>query len=289
MGGEVVQARKLLDEAFALTTDDSPSERTQLLRTLGQLDLVTGDAEAATSNFEAGLALTNGVESPLTALLQYDLAQAHHHQGRHEQAANAARSALRVGRATNDAKVIVRAYILLADLQLVSDPQRAVVLANEGWVIAQEASLDRFAIYFPHLLGQAYLRLNDAALAEGYFGDGLEAASDYGQSFTVCANHFGRAEARLMSAQPDGAIDDLTTGIRLALKIDSSRLLAWAAVVSCRLALSEGCDAGTQARSLLSLIHDHPAADRTAREKATSTWHDFFDDSIPQTDANAAD
>ena len=285
MAGEVVPARSLLLEAFALIEDGSPHERAQLRRTLGQLDLVTGDADAAATNFETGLALTDGSESPLHALLQYDLAQAHHYRGRHEEAANAARSALRAGRAANDAPVMVRAYILLADLQVESDPQRAVVLANEGSLIAQEASLDQLALYFPHLLGQAYLQLNDAGLAERHFGDGLKAASDFGQSFTVCANYFGRAEARLMGAQPDGAISDLTTGIRLALKIDSGRLLAWAAAVSCRLALSQGQDAEAQARALLLLVLGHPAADRSARERATATWHEFFDEPVPQPEA----
>lgn len=280
LSGHVAEARTHLDEALVIDPAGRPEARAEVLRTLGALQLTTGDIDEATANFDKGLALIADEPSALTASLQHYLAQAHSYRGDRERASAAARSALQAGRSINDSGVMTRAYLLLADIEVESDPQRAIVLLNEGWAIAKEASLDHLSIYFPSILGLAHLNLGETELAEKYFTDGMKSADDVGASSTLGANYVGRAEARLLRDETAGAIDDLKTGIRLALKTGSGRYLMWAAVVSCR---ASAADPGlkSQAKDLLSLTLSHPAADQDARDKAVRTWQDFFDHAVP--------
>lgn len=276
--GEVPKTRALLDEALALSEGGPAHTRARILRTIGVLHLITGDLDGATTNLNAALQLVGNETGPLTVALRYDLAQAHHFGGDRDQASSAARLALEAGRASDNWGVIVRSYLLLADIELASDPQRAVVLLNEGWIIAKEASLDHLAIYFPLEFGKAHLNLHQAELAETYFGDGLEAAKQVGQLTTMCANYTGRAEARLLLGRVAEAIEDLKTGIRLALKTGSARYLMAAAVVTCRAAAMSD-EKGAQeerVKQLLSLTLRHPAADNDARDQAMAIWNEFF-------------
>lgn len=286
VSGEVAAARTLLDEALALGQGGPPSTEAQILRSIGVLHIATGELDKGTTNLNAALALISDEPGPLAAALRYDLAQAHHFRGEREQASSAARLALEAGRASDNWTLIVRSYLLLADIDIESDPQRAVVLLNEGWVIAKEASLDHLAIYFPLVLGRAHLNLSEAGLAEKYFTDGLEAAKKVGQLTTMCANYTGRAEARLMGEGHAEAIEDLRTGIRLALKSGSGRYLMAAAVVSCGAAAIRSAQGargaqgaqGAQIKELLSLTLHHPAADQDARAEAAKTWRELFGD-----------
>ncbi|MGH1489176.1 MAG: AfsR/SARP family transcriptional regulator [Acidimicrobiales bacterium] len=275
--GQLSEARVILDEALALSSDDNPQVRAQVLRSVGSLQLTVGEADEATANFEAGLALIADDPSELTAPLQHNLAQAHHYRGERELAAKAARMALRSGRTAGDSIVIVRSHLLLADIEVESDPQLSLVLLNEGWSLAKEASLDHLAIYFPLLLGLAHLNLDEPKLAESFFTEGMDAARSVGQLSNVCANYVGRAEARLLLERTDDAVEDLKTGIRLSLRVESGRYLLWAAVVSCRAAALQQAP-GEQTKELLSLALCHPAADQDARDKAAMTWRDLFDD-----------
>lgn len=276
---ELSQARSQLDKALALSSDDDPQGRAQILRSLGFLHLSAGEVDEATVSLNAGLALIADVPGALTASLQYDLAQAHHYRGERHQAEAAARLALQAGRAADNFMVMTMSYLLLADIQVESDPQRAVVLLNEGWVIAKDASLDNLAIYFPHILGLAHLNLHEAERAESYFTDGIRAASNVGQLMTVCANYVGRAEARLLGAATSDAIDDLKTAIRLALKTENGRYLMWAAVVSCRASAARRA-ASSHAKELLLLALRHPAADQEARDKAVESLQDLFNEAV---------
>lgn len=285
LSGQVARAQARLDEALAASTDDLPHQKAQMLRTLGAIQLTTGAIDDATASFTAGLALVANDTSALAASLQYDLAQAHHYRGERDQATSAARLALQAGRSANNWMVIARSYLLLADIEVDTDPQRAIVLLNEGWAIANEASLDHLAIYFPSVLGLAHLKLNQAERAESYFADGMHAANQVGQLATVCANHVGRAEARLLRSDTNGAIDDLKTGIRLALKTGSGRYLMWAAVVCCSAAVHRS-ELADHAQELLALTLRHPATDQEARDKATKIWSDHFDGTpLPLVDA----
>lgn len=286
LSGETIQARARLEEALALSSGDDSHARAQALRSLGVLQLNTGEIDEATANFTAGLALISHDPSTLTASLQYDLAQAHHYRGDRDQAASAARLALQAGRAANDQSVMTTSYLILADIEVESDPERAIVLLNEGWAIAKEASLDSLAIYFPSILGLAHLKLDDAEAAEQCFTDGIEAATNVDQLTTVCANHVGRAEARLLRKETAGAIDDLKAGIRLALKTGAGRYLMWAAVVSCRVGVASHTSS-SQAKELLLLTLRHSAADQDARDKALKTLLDLFD-FAPEADLESA-
>lgn len=275
--GESPQARTQFDRALAISTDDDRYGRAQILRSLGFLHLATGEIDEATVNLKAGLALIADEPGALTAWLQYDLAQAHHYRGERDQAKSAARLALHAGRETDNWSVMATSYLLLADVEVETDPQRAIVLLNEGWVIAKDASLDSLAIYFPHILGLAHLRLQEADRAETYFTDGIRAANNVGQLTTVCANHVGRAEARLLLASTDDAVEDLKTAIRLGLKTGNGRYLMWAAVVACR-AHAARQQAIPQAKELLLLVLRHPAADREARDKASASLKTIFNE-----------
>jgi tetratricopeptide (TPR) repeat protein len=292
LSGGLSQAGVLLTEALTLSSGDDPHARAQILRSLGMLQLTTGEIEDASSNLSAGLDLIADDPCALTATLQYDLAQVHHYRGDREQAESTARSALQTGRSTNDWTIVTASYLLLADMTVNSDPERALVLINEGWVVAKDASLDGLAIYFPFMMGQAHLNLNEAKVAESYFTDGIEAADAIGQLTMVCASYIGRAEARLLGDRAADANDDLKTGIRLALQTGTGRLLMWAAVVSCR-ASAAGQAPSPQAEELLLVALRHPAADQDARDKAVETLQDLFGtdpptDQTPVGDGDAA-
>lgn len=275
LSGDSSQARLLLDQALAAGPDDDPIGRARILRSLGVLQLSNGEIDDATANFNEGLDLVADESGPLTAALQFDVAQAHHYRGARDQAKAAARSALKAGRSVNDVEVMTSSYLLLAAIEVEVDPERAIVLLNEGWVIAKESSLDSLAIYFPHALGLAYLNLGKADLAESHFAEGLLAANEIGQLPMVCANHVGRAEASLLLDRTAEAIDDLRTAIRLALKTGTGRYLMWAAVVSCRAAAARHGPTPL-ASELLHRTLRHPATDQEARDKAIEALQDLF-------------
>lgn len=276
--GEIPKSRARLDEALALADAALPHPQARIRRTIGILHSMTGDLDAATTSFTAALALFDDEPDPLTAELRYDLAQVHHFRGERDQASTAARLALEAGRSSDNRAVIVSSYILLARIELRSDPQRAIVLLNEGRVIADEAALDYLATYFPPLLGQAHLNLREAELAERHFTEGLAAASNVGQLANMCPNYTGRAEARLLREDVTEAIEDLTTSIRMALKTRSAPYLIAAAVVSCRAAATPDGpgERKEQIQQLLSLTLQHPAADQDARNQATTIWEELF-------------
>jgi len=288
LSGDLSNAQTRLDEAFSIYPDDHRRGRAQVLRSLGVLKLMRGEVDGAAANFRTGLTLLDDEPGSLTASLQYDLAQAHHYQGQREQAKSAARLALQAGRSSNNWTVLTTSYLLLADIEVESDPRRAIVLLNEGWAIAQQASLDSLAIYFPHILGLAHVKLDEADFAEQYFTEGLKAASDLGQLPTVCANYIGRAEAHLLNSDVASAIDDLRSGIRLALATETGRYLMWAAVVSCRAAATIQKPGG-EIRDLLLLVLGHPAADQDAQDMARASLDDFFGDETATTDLRLDD
>ena len=155
-------------------------------------------------------------------------------------------------------------------------------------MIAKDASLDSLAIYFPFILGLAHLKLEDAKEAERCFTDGIEAAEAIGNLPTLCANYIGRAEASLLLERSVEASEDLKTGIRLALKTGTARYLMWAAVISCRVAAA-GQPTNQQAKELLLLTLEHPAADQEARDKAVETLRDVFGADPPESGAPASD
>ena len=287
LSGELSPARTRLDEALSLSSHDDPQGRAQILRSLGVLQLYAGEIDDATASFNEGLAIIANEPGPLTASLQFDLAQAHHYRGARVQAKVAARSALQAGRSADDWEVMTSSYLLLASIEVELDPERAIVLLNEGWVIAQEASLDSLAMYFPHALGLAHLNLQKADLAESHFTDGLQAANDVGQWPMTCANYVGRAEARLLRNETVNAIDDLKAGIRLALKTGTGRYLMWAAVISCRAAATRQVPSPLAKELLLLTLH-HPATDQEARDKALKTLQDLFGES-PQPEPRPSD
>lgn len=280
--GETAKTRALLDEALALSEDGLPHTRAQILRTIGFLHLLTGDLDEATTRLDAALALIGDEPGPLTAALRYDLAQTHHGRGDRDRAAKAARLALEAGRAADDKMLIGRSYLLLAVIELASDPDRSIVLLNEGWVIVNEASFDHLGIYFPLALGVAHLNLHQAEKAESYFTDGIEAASNVGQLATMGFNYTCRAEARLLLNRGTEAIEDLKTGIRLALKTRSGRYVMAAAAVSCRAAATNDPHGAheEQIKQLLSLTLQHPASDQFARDRAVATWKELFEEPV---------
>lgn len=289
LSGDLGQASSLLDDALVLSDASRPHEHAQARRTIGIIQLTRGEIDEATQSFNVGLDLIDHEPGALGALLQFDLAQAQNYRGERDQARSTARLALQSGRASNDWGVMVRAYLLLADMEIESDPKRAIVLLNEGWDIAKEASLDQLAIFFPNNLGLAHINLGEVQLAEQYFAEGIQAADAVGQLATLAANHIGRAEARLLSEQIDDAAEDLKTGIRLALKTGAGRYLLWAAVVSCRASVVAG-EPTTAARELLSLALRHPAADQDAQDKAAATLQELFGDAVhPESAATGED
>jgi len=280
LSGQLGRAEPVLQEALSLIGDESAEIQAQVLQTTGYLQLATGQADAAATSFTAGLNSIGKAPSALTAKLQHDLAQVHHHRGERDLAASAARSALQSARSADDPTGMTRSYLLLADIEVETDPGNAVVLLNEGWAIAREASLDGLAIYFPHILGLAHLTMRKGEVAEDYFTQGMQAAHDLGQLPTVCANFIGRAEARLLQDNAAGAVEDLTDGIRLALKTSTGRYLMWAAVVSCRAARSRPSSA-PQAKELLFLALQHPATDAEARMKAIDDLQTIYEEPVP--------
>jgi len=279
MSGELAQAHARLDEALSLCPSDDRLGRAQIFRSLGALHLNRGEIDQATANFNEGLALVIAEPIALTASLQYDLAQVHHYRGEREQATNAARLALEAGRSAKNWTVMTGSYLLLADIEVETDPQRAIVLLNEGWTIAKEASVDALAIYFPHVLGLAHLKLRDANRAEQCFSDGLDAANDVGQLQMASANYVGRGEARLLGGEIAEASHDLQNGLRLALNSGAGRYLMWAAVVSCRVAVARQAPS-TLIKELLLLTLSHPAADQDAKDKATESLRELFGESV---------
>lgn len=278
LAGELPQAQTHLDEAFALSSTDNPRAQAQTLRSMGVLQLNTGEIGKATANFEAGLALVDDDADSLMASIQYDLAQAHHFSGARDEAITSARLALQSSRSTNNWAVMTTSYLLLADIEVESDPEHAIVLLNEGWEIATNASLENLAIYFPLVLGLAHLGLNETKVAQKYFTDGIEAAGAVRQLATVCANYIGRAECHLAGKRVPDAIADLQTGIRLALKTGAVRYLLWATVVSCRVPTATAQAASPFAKDLLVLVLAHPASDQATRDKAAEALQDLFDD-----------
>ena len=289
LSGELIQGRALLDEALTLTSEDHPHAKAQVLRSISNLQLSTGEIDEAAANLTSGLALIDDQPSSLAASIACDLAQVHRHRGARDEAQRVARSALEAARAANDRRVMTAAYLLLADIEVDSDPGRAIVLLNEGSVIAKEDSLDNLAIYFPHILGRAHLRLGDAEQAENHFGEGIEVATVAGQSVNAASNYIGRAEARVLAGSLDDAADDLTTGIRLALAGGSAHYLMWAAIVSCQVAAARH-EPGPHVKGLLLMAQSHPAADQSLQDKAAKTLRQIFDESPePHVETAASD
>jgi predicted ATPase len=279
LSGDLSHARTLLAEALTVSSGDAPYDQAQILRSLGVLNLHGGEIDEAAIHLNRALELLVNDPSELKAAAQFDLAQVHHYRGDREQAERLARQALQTGRSASDWPIMTASYLLLADIAVEIDPERAVVLLNEGWAIAKEASLDSLAIFFPFILGLAHLKLNEAKLAERSFTEGIDAAKSIDNLPTVSANYIGRAEANLRLERSADAADDLTAGIRLALKTGTGRYLMWAAVVSCQVAA--GAAVGSAARDLLLLALHHPAADREARDKAIETLRELFDEDPP--------
>lgn len=277
VSGDISRARANLDEALLVSGGEDLDAQAQVLRTLGTLQLEIGEVDEAATTIKAGIDLLGDAPSTLAASLRHDLAQMHRYRGERDEAVSAARAALHSGRLADDHAVTTMSYLLLADIEVESNPDRAIVLVDEGWAIAKQASLDSLAIYFPPILGLAHLNLGDAESAEKYFTDGLDAANEMGRRPVACANHVGRAEARLLGDDLVGAADDLRTAIRLALKADIGRYLMWAAVVSCRVA-AVGQPSDQRIRELLCLVLQHPATDPEAKEKANETLEVLFDE-----------
>lgn len=288
LAGELSQARTRLDEALALSSPEDSRTQAQIRRSRGVVRLSVGEIVEATADLEAGLTLLDGKADSLTASLQYDLAQAHRYSGDRGEAIRSARLALQASRATKNWSVMTTSYLLLADIEVETDPERAIVLLNEGWAIAQEASLDNLAIYFPLVLGLAHLSRREAETAERYFTDGIEAANGVRQLATVCANHIGRAESRLLQEQTPDAIDDLRTGLRMALNTGSATYLMWAAVVCCRASAAMEAPS-SHAKELLLLVLGHPAADQDGRNKAVAALRDLFDETAESHAAASGD
>jgi len=277
--GELRQGRALLDEALTLTSDDDPYVKAQVLRSISNLQLSTGETDDSSANLTAALALIDDQPSSLAASIACDLAQVHRHRGERDDALRVARSALQAARAAKDRRIMTAAYLLLADIEVESDPERAIVLLTEGSVIAKEDSLDNLALYFPPILGRAHLRLGNAELAETNFAEGIDGATVAGQVTNIAANHIGRAEARVLLGALDEATADVKTGIRLALTGGSAHYLMWAAVVSCQVALARDAS-GPKVNELLLIVHGHPAADQSQQDTAAELLGARLDESV---------
>lgn len=270
LAGAPVRAGEFLDGAWSRSSAGDRLLRAQILRTRGSMQLGCGEIDDAIASFNDGLEIiATEPAGPLRIRLLYDLAQTRHYRGEKAEARQTAREVLDAARAANDPLFMTLSYLLLGDIEVEANPQRAVVLLAEGQLIATQHSLDHLAMYFPHVLGLAHLHLDRAEAAIALFTEGIQAAESVGHRITVSANHIGRAKAHLMLGVRHEAVSDLELAVRLAVETDCARYLMWAAVVCCQAAIADGTPEQRVAE-VLTLVLEHEASDQETLDGAAA-------------------
>lgn len=290
LAGRSLRAQALLDEALAASSPALGHAHAQLLRTLGFRELQAGKNDTAAATFEEALRWAGDDESNLVGTLRHDLGQVLMFQGFVDRARASFRSALDIGRATDDPSMVVRAYLTLGNLETDHGPSRAVVLLQEGQAIATAHGLDQLGSYFPYILGLAHLALDELAQAVSCFEQGISASTEVHHAPQVCANHLGRAKARLAMTDPPvvAIIDDVRTATRLALETSTWPYMMWAAIEAASVSVAAG-KATDEAESLLHLTVLHEATHGQTRIEAQETLDALFGSAVESPDDRSPD
>ena len=252
--------------------------KANVLRTRGVLTLGKGEIDQALACFTEALEAlpVPEVEPHLFAKLNEDLGHCHEARGEDKLAERCFRETLDRGRELDDPHMVARSYLTLAKAELNSDPKMALVLLEEGEVIARASELDQLLSYFPGDRARAYLKLGDAASASVAFDEGIKVVEKVGHLVTLAGNTIGRGECARRLGDFDAARHDIRSGVRLCVETNCWPYLLWAAVAACGLwfdtnqAADSAGNAGSLPLQLLELVAQHQAAEIMVGQQARS-------------------
>lgn len=273
--GNLGQAHASLALATSLADPNDRRLAIRLSQTEATIALSKGDPEGALIAHRRAAELIDDTIDPLLAVRVLEgMGECARIRGEIDQARSAFRRALELGREHEDAHLLARSYLQLGSVERLVNPDRAVVLLDEGLTIAAQHDLVQLMGLFPVELGYAHLARGDHRDAERWFNDAIAVAQN-DEAWIRSYIETGLARVLIETNRLDEAEAMLAAALR------SARSSAdWPTLIEALLGICELHIATRRADSItgfLVSIIEHPAAEVSHVEAARA----MLDDGAP--------
>lgn len=284
-------AKDAIERCIALHVDSDRFGGAALGYTQGHRAIFDGDYETAAQQFTAARALDDGsVPEWLIAEIDAGSALVALTLGNNDEGRRLLRSVLDTGRRLGNPVTITSAYYFLGALECAENPATALVLLEEGNVVARQASMTYMARKNATVIGRCHIKLGNPRAAIDVFVDALNESADetntVREPWVRVANQSGMAMAYAAMGDTVQATPWFTDALRAQVAHDDWPLLLESVLEISRLRIDQATD--PRWRDLLTVVSTHPATNwewkRDVNELVEEAGVDF---TIDATEADA--
>lgn len=261
--GGADDAHRIVERSLTVCDPDDRLGQMALSYTQGHLAVFDGDYHRAAEHFDHATSLDDGsVDERFVAEVDAGRALVALSLGHNDEGRRLLRSVLDTGRRLGNPVTITSAYYFLGTLELDDDPAQAVVLLEEGRLVAEQASMTHMARKYATITGRCHVKLGDPDRALAVFEEALRDTENEAQvvrePWVRVSNQMGMAMAHAATGDTAGATPWFEAALRAQVELEDWVLLLETLLEICRLRIDQA-EAPNWTR-LLAVVANHPAA-----------------------------